>query len=492
MSEARAVRRIVLRAVVAIAAASGAAVAAETRAPVPSIEEMLAAVGETTGGAAGGESSAPAAWERAASSPEARPAADGPASSAESGPERLLAGFDELLSAHDYSGARKLVERASAKEGPEGAAALDAAARVARALEARRAAMRETLEIRTGTKFSLLTTAGRRKGEIRSVADAGVVLVSKTIINGRERGEREYAIAWADLAPAEEERLAKAWAPEETERAVALAALAFGRGELDAAEKTLFLAAEHPYAAHLRGRIAAIRRAAAEAAAGEAWKGLLRQARGKFDARGAERLGRLLDAFLKDHAATALVGAKAREIAALRSRLQLAAAPDFPTNYALAANGASGPRALIDGNSTEYTGGTGFASTVWKQDPPPSMLMTLKETLPLNVIRLLLWDRNRRFYRYRLEVSPQPSGERWVVVADYTGEDDERRSWQVVTFELQPVRRIRITGTYNSDNAGFHVVELEAYHAPVGFTPEQIVAGIEKAQPPRPRRGEGD
>jgi hypothetical protein len=204
----------------------------------------------------------------------------------------------------------------------------------------------------------------------------------------------------------------------------------------------------------------------------------------------------MLDAFEGGHAATGFVKENAAAIAKVRTKVQLATAPDFPLNYALAANGgvASGcshPEQLNDGNATEYTGSVGFGTTSWASVPSRSMVVTLAKPTPVNVAHFRLWDGTERFYRYRAAVSPDVEGDRWNSIADYTAEGHERKSWQTILFPLQLVRRIRVTGTFNSANSGFYIVELEAYHAPVGFTAERIHAVIEKLRLARPPAGVG-
>ena len=114
------------------------------------------------------------------------------------------------------------------------------------------------------------------------------------------------------------------------------------------------------------------------------------------------------------------------------------------------------------------------------------MVVTLAKPTPVNVVHFRLWDQEReRYYRYRAAVSPDEEGDAWVTIADYTEEGHRRKSWQTLLIPLQMVRRIRVTGTYNSSNSGFYIVELEAYHAPVGFTVEQIRSALDKAYPER-------
>lgn len=144
-------------------------------------------------------------------------------------------------------------------------------------------------------------------------------------------------------------------------------------------------------------------------------------------------------------------------------------------NLALASKGAKAtggnqPELLIDGNTSDYDASYGYAATNWQTNPPDAMVVTLKEAVTLNAVRVLLWDGDERYYRYRLEISPDAEGEaRWTTVADYTQTSERRQSWQVLDFEPATVRRVRLTGTYNSDNGAFHVVEIEAYHIPGGL-----------------------
>ena len=77
----------------------------------------------------------------------------------------------------------------------------------------------------------------------------------------------------------------------------------------------------------------------------------------------------------------------------------------------------------------------------------------------LQHIHLPLWDGDSRFYRYKLETSPD--GKRWTEVVDRSS--GEWRSWQMHHFSPRPVQYIRVHGTYNSRNSNWHAVELEAY-----------------------------
>jgi hypothetical protein len=144
-------------------------------------------------------------------------------------------------------------------------------------------------------------------------------------------------------------------------------------------------------------------------------------------------------------------------------------------NFALGIHGAvaSGcERAplLIDGNSSAFDGGEGYAATDWSAKPPQAMLITFKEAVTVNTVRFLLWNQDTRFYRYKLEASPSAEGDDWKVISDHslTG---EFRGWQLLPFPAQLVRRFRLTGMFNSSNNQFHVVEFQAYLIPADITP---------------------
>ena len=149
------------------------------------------------------------------------------------------------------------------------------------------------------------------------------------------------------------------------------------------------------------------------------------------------------------------------------------------TNVALAAAGATitGTNgaawdALIDGNSTEYTGGAGYAYTWWTTQPPGSMTIALAQAYSIGLIRVKLWDGDSRCYRYRVEAAAEAGGP-WQTVVDRTSGD--HRGWCEDRFAPVVARHLRITGTHNSRNAGFHVVELEAFAAePLAYAWSQV------------------
>ena len=180
-------------------------------------------------------------------------------------------------------------------------------------------------------------------------------------------------------------------------------------------------------------------------------------------------VGVQLFARVPHHAEASQPEFRARHKASVQSQ-NTAAKPEFPTgyNHALAANGAMAiggrdPGLLIDGDFTNYTGGTGFAMTQWNAEPVQAFVITLKKPVDIDCIRFLLWDRSEeRYYRYKIEVSPDDKGQDWKVIADQTGPVAQCKSWQTLKFATSKVHQIRLTGTYNSANNGFHVVEFTA------------------------------
>jgi hypothetical protein len=144
-------------------------------------------------------------------------------------------------------------------------------------------------------------------------------------------------------------------------------------------------------------------------------------------------------------------------------------------NFALRANGGTAiggtdPEQLIDGNDSNYSGGTGFATTQWRNGQ--YFLITLKKPVTLDSVRFLLWDRSEeRYYRYKLEICADDKGSAWTMAQDRSGPIEQCKSWQVIRFKPQIVKQIKLTGTFNSANNGFHVVELQAYNGCPPQTP---------------------
>jgi len=140
-------------------------------------------------------------------------------------------------------------------------------------------------------------------------------------------------------------------------------------------------------------------------------------------------------------------------------------------NVALATNGttASGdfnkpPIDLLDGNTTEYDGVHGYAYGKW----PCQWTITFAKVYRLQEIRFLLWDGDNRYSRYAIETSND--GRTFTPLVDRS--QGEWRSWQVIRFPPRPVKTIRLTGLFNSEQPNFFVVEFEAYCVPPVLPPD--------------------
>ena len=77
-------------------------------------------------------------------------------------------------------------------------------------------------------------------------------------------------------------------------------------------------------------------------------------------------------------------------------------------------------------------------------------------------MKLLLYDLDSRYYRYKIEASSNNTT--WTMIVDRTATTNQCRGWQNISFSPTiQVRYLRLIGTYNSANAGFHAVEWEVY-----------------------------
>ncbi|CAH1379429.1 unnamed protein product [Tenebrio molitor] len=115
----------------------------------------------------------------------------------------------------------------------------------------------------------------------------------------------------------------------------------------------------------------------------------------------------------------------------------------------------SNPNQLINGNFSTYTDYGGYSDhTILKKG---KIMVQLAQPYMLSSMKLLLWDRDGRSYRYFIETSVDKSN--WKIAADRRNEDC--KSWQTLQFDLRPVVYIRITGTHNTANMTFHCVHLE-------------------------------
>jgi hypothetical protein len=169
-----------------------------------------------------------------------------------------------------------------------------------------------------------------------------------------------------------------------------------------------------------------------------------------------------------------------------------------PGNVALAKNGTTLSRfkegvapapetnlSMLDGNTTEYTGSTGFTSGAF----PCGWIVNLPQLYLLQEIRVLLYDNDERIFRYVLETSAD--GKAYELVADCS--KGGWRSWQTLKFPPRLVKFIRFKGLYDSANGGFYIVELEAYCLPPATPakprypnlPDGDAPAVKKDHPPK-------
>ncbi|KAJ3647096.1 hypothetical protein Zmor_024638 [Zophobas morio] len=112
------------------------------------------------------------------------------------------------------------------------------------------------------------------------------------------------------------------------------------------------------------------------------------------------------------------------------------------------------PSLLLNGDFSNYDGGSGFTQHTIGSG---SIIVELAQPYMISSMRLLLWDKDDRRYRYFIETSLNQTN--WEIAVDRRNEDC--RSWQNIVFKERAMVFIRITGTHNTANIGFHVVHFE-------------------------------
>ena len=76
---------------------------------------------------------------------------------------------------------------------------------------------------------------------------------------------------------------------------------------------------------------------------------------------------------------------------------------------------------LIDGVKTGYTASTGFGYTVYST-PAGWMTLDLKGLYTITRTKLLLWDRDNRYYRYKIEASSNNTT--WTMIVNRNDGDE--------------------------------------------------------------------
>ena len=229
----------------------------------------------------------------------------------------LLSQYEQALKKGEYAAARTMVADASKDRAFASVVdTLAAATRVADELVKRDAAMRDGARKLVGKTHAFHTAKGRRRGQVKSVDEAGIAISTRIIINGVVQGESESRLAWGDLTPATQDRLAEGWTVASADAHIAKAYLRMASSDVDGAEEELGGAAGHPLAERVKQGIDDVRLGEVEAAARAAWRPI--EARGdlpKLTRPQARELVTWLDEFEAAHGKTKHAASVAGDIA---------------------------------------------------------------------------------------------------------------------------------------------------------------------------------
>ena len=110
---------------------------------------------------------------------------------------------------------------------------------------------------------------------------------------------------------------------------------------------------------------------------------------------------------------------------------------------------------VTDGDTEQYDGQIGFGECSW----PCDVIRDLEEVCIIDTINLYLWDKDNRFYYYRIYVSKDNKD--WMKVSDKS--NSPCRGLQSVNVEQKKARYIKVECLYNSNNRGFHIVQIEVF-----------------------------
>jgi len=245
--------------------------------------------------------------------------------------EKVLDAFDTAVAgeigeeAGAFAGARKVASRAARDE--ELAPVVDLAkdlGAVAEALPLSRRAEREARAALKGREVRFTPEGGREQtGTVEKVGRDELTVRVTFRISGQEMSTVR-SISFSILSEDDRRKLREAWTPKTPAERVAAAVLALAQKEPGRAEALLVELPDHPLAARYARRVRTLRIGAAEASAEEAWAAFVKAVPPKIDKAAAERVRKLLDAFVAAHASTKFAKGKAAEIEALKTRLAVA------------------------------------------------------------------------------------------------------------------------------------------------------------------------
>ncbi|XP_065661454.1 BTB/POZ domain-containing protein 9 isoform X4 [Hydra vulgaris] len=114
---------------------------------------------------------------------------------------------------------------------------------------------------------------------------------------------------------------------------------------------------------------------------------------------------------------------------------------------------------LFDGEFACYDLERGFTRHLIS-DEKQGIVIALSRPSIINMIKLLLWDKDQRSYSYIIEGSLD--NQNWIQIVDYS--IYMCRSWQKICFPQRVIRYIRVLGTNNSINRYFHLVTFQCFY----------------------------
>lgn len=125
-----------------------------------------------------------------------------------------------------------------------------------------------------------------------------------------------------------------------------------------------------------------------------------------------------------------------------------------PTSESLGASTNGSYYKVVDGSDTTYWGASSYKTRPW-------VCVNLEDVYELSSINVETYE--NRIYNYELYTSVD--GETFTYLDAYTG--SEQSPSDGITFDLSNktvyARYVRLVGTYNSKNSGFHLNELRVY-----------------------------
>lgn len=110
-----------------------------------------------------------------------------------------------------------------------------------------------------------------------------------------------------------------------------------------------------------------------------------------------------------------------------------------------------------DGSIDTYWDGGDWAERPW-------VIIDLGSSYTLEKVNIVNYYSGSRYYNY--EIYTSPDGEAWTPAAEKTSRSAATRSGDTFTLPNSAARYIKVVGTYNSANEGFHLKEVRAYGKP--------------------------